>query len=264
MAASSAVVANRALRHLGVRGRITTLSTDVTAEGVALNELYLPVVLRTLKDVPWRFARKKAALALVETLADGTGASGIREWTYSYRQPEDCLQPLRVPYGGIRRPNPMQEPSFEVVADTTSTDYAAGTTYAVGEYARSASIWYRCILAGTGQTPASSPLYWVAVTTVPPLIRTDVEDAYLEYTYDVSADPTRFAPDFEEAVAARLAYEVAPSITVNGSIEPLVMMVADLYNTLAARAMKNDWDAAEPDLPPVSLYQTVRASGWRG
>src|SRR5690606_307846 len=146
--------------------------------------------------------------------------------------------------------NPMQEPSFEQVADTDSTAYDAATAYAVGDYVLSASLWYRCIQAGTGQTPASSPLYWTAVTTVPPLILADVADAYLQYTFDISGDPTRWPPNFEEAVAARLAYEAGPSITVNGSQPTLLAMVADLYNQLIARAAKNDADAAEPDLPP--------------
>ncbi len=38
--------------------------------------------------------------------------------------------------------------------------YAGGTPYVIGDLVVSASINYYCIQAGTGQTPASSPLYW--------------------------------------------------------------------------------------------------------
>lgn len=263
MATSSAVIANRALRYLGMRGNITTLSSDVTAAGVACNELYPNVVMRTLRQVPWRFARKFAALTLFETLDAGTTASDAREWLYAYRQPEDCVQPLRIHFAGNRNPNPLQSVPFTIKADTTSTTYAAGTAYTVGQYAQSVGIWYRCIQAGTGQTPASSPLYWTAVATLPSLVYCDVEDAVLEYTMDVSGDPTRFTDDFEDAVAARLAYEVAPSVTVNGSAESLMAYVAGLYSDLVGRAYKNDWDASTPDMPPVSDYRTVRSIGVR-
>lgn len=42
--------------------------------------------------------------------------------------------------------------------------YNAGTAYAVGDRVTSSGIVYACIQAGTGQTPASSPLYWTAIT----------------------------------------------------------------------------------------------------
>jgi hypothetical protein len=261
MAASSAVLANRALRHLGVRGRITDLSTDVTAEGVALNELYLPVVIRTLKIVPWRFARKVAALTLVETFTGGTTASDQPEWNYSYRLPEDCLQPLRVHYAGVRNPFPVVP--YTIKADTDSTTYDAATTYAAGDYVLSASIWYRALRETIGDTPASSTSDWVAVDTVPPLLFTDVQDAVLEYTFDLSDDPTRFTDEFEDAVGSRLAYEVAPSVTVNGSADMLMAATAALHNEIVTRAMKNDWDEAGQDQPPYSLYQSVRGTGRR-
>lgn len=261
MATSSAQIANRALRHLGVRGRITNLTTDVTAEGVALNELYLPVVIRTLKAVPWRFARKVASLTLVETFTGGGAVSAAPEWAYSYRLPEDCLQPLRVHYAGVR--NPFPQVPFTVRADTDSTTYSAATTYATGDYALSSGIWYRALRETINDTPASSTSDWVAVDTVPPLLFCDVQDAVLEYTFDLSADPTRFSDEFEDAVASRLAYEAAPSITVNGSATELMAVTAGLHNEIVARAMKNDWDATQQDQPPQSIYQSIRYTGAR-
>lgn len=38
--------------------------------------------------------------------------------------------------------------------------YAGGTPYVIGDLVLSVGIHYYCIQAGTGQTPASSPLYW--------------------------------------------------------------------------------------------------------
>jgi len=42
--------------------------------------------------------------------------------------------------------------------------YGAGTAYNVDDWVISSSVAYRCIQAGTGHTPASSPTYWTAGT----------------------------------------------------------------------------------------------------
>lgn len=263
MAASSAVLANRALAHLGQRGRIVTLATDETPEGIYCAQWYDVVVQETLQAAPWPFAKRQTALTLVGENTDGDGFSGIREWTYRYRMPEDCVTPRRVLWSGNRAPNRWQEVPFEEMEDTASTDWSALTTYAVGDYARLAStgVWYRCILATTNNTPPNAT-YWTAVDRAPRLVFTDVADAYLEYTSAVT-DPTRFSLGFEQAVAAKLAFYVASNLTVSEGLSSAQAKVAGLYDGLVADAIAHDLAARTDDLQPASTYQTARSVGVR-
>lgn len=257
MATSSAAVANKALQHLGVAGVITTLATDTTAVGKAAYRFYADAVRETLSAHPWSCAQKVGTLTLVETIA----ASNTREWQYKYRLPEDCLNPGRLLWAGVRNPRADQQVPFDTKADTGSTTYGAGTAYAVGDYASESSVWYRCIQAGTGQTPSVSPLYWTASATAqggpPKFLYTDLVDAELEYTMDLT-DTTRFDVDFEAAVAARLAYAIAPSVTVNGSAPVLRQQALELWQYLINKAIAADFNARQRDLPPVSGYQAAR------
>ena len=234
----------------------------MTAEGKACNRFYARAVGETLRSAPWQCAKVQAALTLVETLADGTGLSGQKEWEYEYRLPEDCVTPIRILFAGNRNPNAQQEVPFQLFQDVASTAYSAATTYAAGDYALSATIWYRALRTTIADTPATSPSDWVAVTAPPKLLRCDIEDAYLEYTMDLT-DTTRFEIDFESAVACLLAYYVAPSVTINGSLVDLRGAVVATYEMLIQQARANDFRARQRDLPPMSGYQSARFTGLR-
>lgn len=258
MAASTAVIANKALRHLGVASTITTLSSDVTAPGKACQSVLTACIQETLTAHDWACARKQATLTLVETFAD----TETREWLYSYRLPSDCLIPRRLVWG-VRNPREDQQHPFTVVADTASTDWAVGTTYAAGDYAISASIWYRALRTTVGDTPASSASDWVAVAGGPPkLLHTDLEDATLEYTMDLT-DPTRFDLPLESAIAALMAFYVADSVTVNGSAVDLRAKAAGLWEFLLNEAKARDFNARQRDIPPRSGFQSARFRGAR-
>lgn len=258
MAASTAVIANKALRHLGVASTITTLRTDVTAPGKACQSVLTACIQETLTAHDWACARKQATLTLVETFAD----SDTKEWDYSYRLPTDCLTPRRI-LNGVRNPREDQEVPFLVVADTDSTAWDVATTYAAGDYALSASIWYRALRTTVGDTPASSTSDWVAITGGPPmLLWTDQEDAILEYTMDLT-DVTRFDLPLESAIAALMAFYVAPSVTVNDSAVNLSEKVAGLWEFLVNEAKKKDYNARKRDIPPFSGYRSARFRGAR-
>lgn len=47
---------------------------------------------------------------------------------------------------------------------TSIQTYSASTSYVAGNLVLSSGTYYKCILAGTNQTPASSPTYWTATT----------------------------------------------------------------------------------------------------
>lgn len=255
MAATTAVLANRALRHLGVKGRIVTLSSDTTAEGAAIRDVYDEVVKATLTEAHWQCARKEVALTLVETFA----ASETREWQYAYRLPADCLAPRRLLWAGVRNPRADQEPPFDVAQDTDATAYDNATTYAAGAAVSSSGIWYIALRSTLNDTPASSPSDWVAVTGGPPkLLYTDVTSPVLEYT-QMLTDCTRFDDPLDAAIAARIAFEIAPSITVNGSVVDLRAQAAAIWEFNVNGAKAKDYNSRTRDLPPVSGYQAARS-----
>jgi hypothetical protein len=257
MAASTAVIANAALAHLGVTGRITTLSSDTTTAGKACRQFYPQARRQTLMAAKWQSQTKQATLTLVETFT-ATDA----EWAFSYRQPEDCVTPVRILWEGVRNPLADQEPPFRVMADADSTTYDAAVTYTVGQYAQSASIWYRALRTTINDTPASSASDWVAITGgPPPLIHCDVEDAVLEYIADFD-DPTRFDQLLEDAIAALLAWYVAPQI--DGITAATREHVLSTYSATIAQAKAHNFNAKKPDLPPVSGWQAARVRGRRG
>lgn len=253
MAASTAALANKALAHLGVAGRITTLSSDTTPEGKACRQFYTDAVHETLRAHDWRCATKQATLTLVQTFA----ATTTREWLYQYRLPTDCLKPRRLLWYGVRNPRADQQVPFAIYADTSSTDWSNATAYAVGDYALSGGVWYRCILASTNNTPPNGT-YWVAITGGPPaFLHTDQASAILEYTMDLT-DPTRFDVDVEAAIAAYLAVLIAPNVTVNGSAVTLQQMAYAKWEHLVANAQARDFMSQQPDQPPMSGYQSAR------
>ena len=255
MAASTAALANAALRHLGVTGAITTLSSDVTTEGKAAAAFYDRARRETLAEAPWQCAKKTAALTLIQEIV----YSDTREWTHQYRLPEDCITPRRILWGQIRNPRADQQVPFVLGADTDATAWSASTAYVVGDYASLSGAWYRCTAATTNNTPPNAS-YWTAITDGPPKwLFCDFADAILEYTMDLT-DPTRFDTDLESAIVARLAYYIAPSV---GAAMDLRAEVGNLWVLLNAQARANDYNARQRDLPAVSGLQAARYRGAR-
>lgn len=77
-------VCNMALSHLAVGVQIGNVITENTAEAKACREFFDIALRSTLKDFKWPWAKKYAALGLVEENPD----SG---WGFSYRYPSDCI-----------------------------------------------------------------------------------------------------------------------------------------------------------------------------
>ena len=258
MAASTAALANAALAHLGVAGAITTLSSDTTTAGKACREFYPRARQETLIAHPWQCAKvSAAALTLVTTIA----TTDEQEWEFRYRLPENCLAPRRIVWG-VRNPTADQEVPFTLEADTGSTTYDAAVTYTINAYAQSASLWYRALRTTIADTPALSASDWVAVTAPPKFLLTDQQGALLEYTMDLT-DPTRFDPDLESAIVAKLAYYIAPAVTVNGSAPQLRNDVAAIWDHLLASARANDYRAKQRDTTVMSGYRLARTIGRR-
>lgn len=255
MADSTATIANLALSHCGGSAVvISNLATDTTLEGKACRGFYELAKRETLLAHAWNVAQVQAELTLIEEIT-----TEPIEWQNKYRLPEDCLMPQRILYADVRTPPSGYRVPYRLLRDTESTAYDAGTTYAVGDYVSVSTVWYRCIQAGTGQAPASSPLYWVATATysgVPPQwLLCDVPEAWLEYTVDIT-DPRYFTPDLDNAIAARLAFYIAPKVSQQNP--NLRAEMGELWSYLIRTAQANDANNEQRDPEPPSSFEVAR------
>ena len=255
MAASTAAIANLALSHLGSTAVvITDLAADTTLEGKSCRQFYDQAVRETLLAHPWNVAQVQAALTLVEAVT-----TDPMEWAYKYRVPEDCLMPQRVLWQNIRTPPSGYRVPYRLLRDTESTAWSASVTYAAGDYASVGTVWYRALRETINDAPASSADDWVATSTysgVPPQwLLCDAASAWLEYTVDLT-DPRDFTPDLDNAVAARLAFYVAPKLALGN---PNVRgEMAGLWDFLIRAARANDANNEQRDPEPPSSFEMAR------
>lgn len=89
MAASTTVIANMALGHLGSGKEIANLDTENSAEARALRRFWDQAVGELIRGFSWPFTTRFFDLALVEE-------NPTEEWAYSYRYPSDCKYARRI------------------------------------------------------------------------------------------------------------------------------------------------------------------------
>jgi len=143
-------------------------------------------------------------------------------WQYRYAYPSTCLNALAVcTEDGIR--NVM-------------------STIQRGEWAtRSQSMGLQSYIKCYGDQSTS--------------ICTDLEDAYLIYVTRVT-DVTRFTPLFEEALACRLAAEIAPGLAGEMGYKLRNVLRDDLQNTMSV-AVHNEYNESRD---PVHSSNAILAS----
>jgi hypothetical protein len=126
MAASSTVICNLALVHLGQTKGIANLSTEQSKEAALFRTLYETVRNLVLRDHAWPFAKKTAELNLVEEEPND-------EWAYSYRYPTDCLNILRIQSSNRNDTRASRVP-YQVGKDSTGLLVYCDREEAVVEY----------------------------------------------------------------------------------------------------------------------------------
>jgi hypothetical protein len=90
MSISNVQIANMALSHIGARSAIQSFTESSTEAAQA--QLWFEYCLKqVLESYDWAFARKRVALALLETVSDDTTDNAYYEWVYRYQYPSDCL-----------------------------------------------------------------------------------------------------------------------------------------------------------------------------
>jgi len=93
---TEAEVCNGALLDVG-HGQFIDNLNENTMEAKACKVIYARTRDWLLERFPWKFAQRRAVLAL--SLAETRNA-----WAYCYALPSDCLAPLSIAYPGLRNP----------------------------------------------------------------------------------------------------------------------------------------------------------------
>lgn len=153
-------------------------------------------------------------------LVGGTSTVPVTlDYQYSYRVPADCLLPRRIQSGNRMDTMETRIP-FIVGADTTGG--LIFTDFAV-----------------------------VAATAAAP------QQPVLEYTAEV-LDETKFASDFTQAFAFKLAFYIAPATSLGGDSGKLGARAYQLYQDTMARAEARALNGQALDPMPESSFITTR------
>lgn len=110
--ASQIDICNTALRHVGIRAGIGSLS-EQSEEARVIRLVYDQVLERTLEKVDWGFARRRATLTLLETQPNIF-------WAFRYELPVDCAVPRQIqPF--VRNPSNEDLIPWEIESATDPT-----------------------------------------------------------------------------------------------------------------------------------------------
>lgn len=123
--ASQVDIYNLALSHIGTGTEVASTG-ERSQHALACNRFYEMTRDAVLRDFPWPFAKRIAALALVE-------ADPNEEWGYSYRYPTDSLKVRRI-LSGIRNDNRQSRVPYVIASDATGSLIYTDTSEAEIEY----------------------------------------------------------------------------------------------------------------------------------
>lgn len=278
MATTETGLCNVALLRVGHRDALTDYATDSTPAARACRILYPQARDATLAAFPWRFAAVSAALAVDVDLA-------LTDWGHVYHLPANFLAARRL-WNGTRDPGEAEDAAFElwgpvtlaksvaigglvrvattVTAETeTAHNLAIGDTVTLSPGEADFAAGTKTVLTVPDETSftyteaGSATASTVAQTftrTVSRILVADYEDATLLYTRsvtDVSAMPILF----QEAVAWRLAMELALALPVKPQLAP--MFEAKFRETFG-KAVAIDFAQSAAGVGPDSEFARVR------
>lgn len=259
---------NLSLSHLGMKS-LSSASDTTSPSGKACNQYYEAVRNDVFRELQWPFATVQTVLEL----SNDTARYG---WLFMYIYPTNALTVWRTFNaatagfnGGITSLSQLLFPPFTAILgntqytedfevqyfpNATPDAYAAGTTYAVGDYVVSVALTYICIQAGAGHAPASSPTYWTATTWNTKVILTNLEEAYAEYTYLVT-DTTLWDSKFVMALSYRMAASMAHILLGDATKGEKLMGV---YNLVLQEAKRISFSEKRKKPIQTSGYQNSR------
>lgn len=224
-------ICNMALGHLKVTRQISTLATDLSAEGIACRTFYDMCKFSMLEDFKWPFATTQGALTLIEdnpfpyNLGDANSITGTgpdvldSEWSYAYQYPANCSNFIRI-LSGIRNEARLDRVPFKIFNNNTNANSSQG-----------------------GKK----------------MILTDMSSAMGEWTTEVIQEDD-FSAAFVLALSFKVAMLIAPMVT-GGDPFKLGERAMKMYELELVKAQGNALNEEQMEAEPESEF--VIARGYR-
>lgn len=238
---AEAGVCNQALSRAGSTQSITSLNPSDTSVEADQCRIWYPATRDSmLADYPYPWAEAYLNLAQVAgPEIDGNVADA--QWARSYRYPPDCLKIRRL-----------------VATQTSVTAAVPQTTGLSSAYTLANEPWKR---------PEGQPYpisYGIGHDVTGRLILTDFwGNGYgltAVYTAKVE-DPTQFSPDFADALAWRLAADLAMSLGYSDSRR---QYAERMYRDVVYRQRATQFNEMQGDIPWLRRQSEVIRARWGG
>jgi len=261
MAASVEAICELALGHLGMSDTITDVTVDQTAVARAFRRFYYQTRDEVLTAFPWTFAKRYWKF----TDQPGTGTVGVAvhgqmraDFTVvqtPYLGVGDTVTINSVVYTLLSQHNASSwyvSPAITQAAPKTFTITKARTSDPTADWAYAyrlpADVLQPLRLVDGNRTPIRSnwPVFWVGEDDTSRLLYCNYDtDVVLEYVKSVT-DVTKYPVLFTQALAAKLAFYVAP-VLVGGDPNPVIGRVAQVYGALLGEARAANIMQSRPD-----------------
>lgn len=227
MAESDVDICNRALSTAQVTALIESLDQAESVEAEQCRLWYARLRDELLRDRVWKFATRRAVLALVagETRTD---------WTFVYALPSNCLKARLLVQPGGRSPWVVQGQPWT---------YYQGATAFTG------------VPAATRTLPMDIEARVDADgNVIGKVLLCDIEDAELVYTVRAE-NPQAFDPDFEAALELLLASKLALSLKKDAAMSRSLAQDAEFA---CRKAGANAVNESVPDPEGASSFESSR------
>jgi hypothetical protein len=226
MAESDVDICNRALASVGSTKLIEALDQTGSTEAEQCLLWYGRLRDELLRDRVWKFATRRASLALVagETRSD---------WLFVYALPANCLSARRLVLPGERSPWLVQGYPYT---------YYQGATTVHGVSPAPVPFDIEARVDGVGEI-------------IGKVLLCDVEDAELVYTVRAT-NPQAFDPDFEAALEAYLGSKLALSLPKDPARS---RELRTEYEAACRKAGANSVNESQGDPPGASSFEASRS-----
>jgi len=236
--AANVQVVNRGLLRIGCP-TIANLSTDQSPPAVLANLILEDEIRATLRDYPWKFAKRyNAALTVV---AGTSTVAANPDWQYTYRLPTDYVMVRRLVAEGTGRKFEDSPPPWEVGTDVTGDLLMTAVVDPNLEY----TARIPCVVE-KGDDLFRDALAWrIAAALAPSLAQVDpAQPEQVGRGPDAPPDPRqRISHKPNQAQMRAQATQFAHA----------------MYRTVLRRAQIQDANEAEPEDPPDAEW--IRARG---
>jgi hypothetical protein len=248
-------ICEQALGHLGIGDTITNVSTDQTAIAKAFRRFYQPTLDELQETVPWAWAKRYFDFTAQAGSGTVTVAANVGTFTVSQDKTlnvGDTITINDVEYVIGARTSGL------VWATSGANVTAQAFTIAKGVTANPTLDWgyaYRVPskvlavrrLVDGNRTPIRTnwPVFWMGSDATGKLLYTDETTPVIEYTESIT-DPTQYPPNFVAALAALLAFKVAPLLT-GGDPNRLGLRALQVAQGYILEATASDANQNQPD-----------------